>query len=518
MTIFSLKWLFAVLLCLQFLALIPRLHDGNLFPERTGDALSRLRKALRQVAPSSATGVISGLPAPAALRTTFDKLDVNRDGVISWEEFTQQNVDGFDLRVGGARAPSSVHSKAGAMQMTSLSPGRQPETSPGPRTHAPGPLPAAPARRVERGRESARGINCGAIINLATTFIEQSADPAKVAAQEAVLKNYQRLRETGGFQGFLFTTNATWANRARAHGVVVLSEVETNAHGTPKLKPMFHKMMELSQKECGAPEGIVFDGYANGDIVFAQSMLSTLVTLRRGWARSIANGTKKGVLLVGRRTNINYKGEEIAGDDALLRFAVTRGKIIASWAEDYFIYSRSAAGSAADWGEVPDFVVGRLAYDNWLVDHAYHDVRTDLVDGTETVLAVHLTAKDGNYAGHSKGSDTHWNKGLLNPVTGKSIGQEFSHGKTHHCPFATKFIHQGNTSRGSGPQIALSVRHDAGKGRSLPPEVLAVAPAAHELPTGELEAKKIYDLGALRSLADTFRLGAWRRRRRSLRR
>jgi hypothetical protein len=52
----------------------------------------------------------------------------------------------------------------------------------------------------------------------------------------------------------------------------------------------------------------------------------------------------------------------------------------------------------------------------------------------------------------------------------------------------------------------------------LPPEVLAVAPAAYELPTGELEAKKIYDLVPLQRLAKTFRLGAWRKRRRRRRR
>jgi len=52
----------------------------------------------------------------------------------------------------------------------------------------------------------------------------------------------------------------------------------------------------------------------------------------------------------------------------------------------------------------------------------------------------------------------------------------------------------------------------------LPPEVLAVAPAAYELPTGELEAKNIYVPASLRRLAETYRLGAWRRRRRRRRR
>ena len=54
------------------------------------------------------------------------------------------------------------------------------------------------------------------------------------------------------------------------------------------------------------------------------------------------------------------------------------GKLFANDAEDYFIYSRGGE----DWSHIPDFVVGRRAYDNWLVDHAYHDPLVDLVDGT----------------------------------------------------------------------------------------------------------------------------------------
>ena len=296
------------------------------------------------------------------------------------EEFTQRNVSDSDERVEVKRLRNATVSKqnttAATIQVIRSPPRR----------------PALPARTRDPPSTAPlqSGINCGAVLNLATTFIEGSTDPIKIAAQESVLQNYQRLRDAGGFQGYLFTQNETWANRARAHGVYVFDEVEANEHGTPKLKPMFRKMMELTNKKCGPPVDIVFEGYANGDIVFAQSMLSTIETLRSGWRKAINDGTRKGVLLVGRRTNVDYKGENLASDDALLHFAVKRGKIFPSYAQDYFMYSRSATGLGNDWHEVPDFVVGRLAYDNWLVDHAYHDARMDLVDGTETVLAPTL--------------------------------------------------------------------------------------------------------------------------------
>ena len=85
--------------------------------------------------------------------------------------------------------------------------------------------------------QDAGGIKCGALLNLATTFIEDSSDPRKIAAQDSVLKSYQRLRKAGGVQAFLFTkSDSDWAQKARAHGVVVVSDVAVNTHGTPKVE------------------------------------------------------------------------------------------------------------------------------------------------------------------------------------------------------------------------------------------------------------------------------------------
>ena len=84
--------------------------------------------------------------------------------------------------------------------------------------------------------QDADGIKCGALLNLATTFIEDTSDPRKIAAQDSVLKSYQRLRKAGGVQAFLFTKSDDWAQKARAHGVVVVSDVAVNTHGTPKVE------------------------------------------------------------------------------------------------------------------------------------------------------------------------------------------------------------------------------------------------------------------------------------------
>jgi hypothetical protein len=53
-------------------------------------------------------------------------------------------------------------------------------------------------------------------------------------------------------------------------------------------------------------------------------------------------------------------------------------------AQDYFIVTRDAY----QWStHVPPFVVGRVAYDNWLLDYAIHHF--DSIDVTATVTAIH---------------------------------------------------------------------------------------------------------------------------------
>ena len=136
-------------------------------------------------------------------------------------------------------------------------------------------------------------IKCGALLHLATTFIEFTEDARKIAAQDNVLRSYKRLRQAGGVQAFLFTKNAMWSTKARAHNVVVVSDIEWNVHGTPLVKHMFDTVHALTVKACGVPKGIVFDGYVNGDIVFTQGLINTLQTLRHGWKKSIADGSKK---------------------------------------------------------------------------------------------------------------------------------------------------------------------------------------------------------------------------------
>jgi hypothetical protein len=181
--------------------------------------------------------------------------------------------------------------------------------------------------------------------------------------------------------------------RAEAHHALVVRQFPTNKEGTPLLRGMYKHVANATEKECGdRSKELTFDAYSNGDIVFTMGLVDTLRQIRLGWAREVAAGARKGVLIVGKRTNTEFHSQALATDDDVVKLAKS-GKLFQSDAQDYFLYSRGAR----DWNIMPDFVVGRRAYDNWLVDNAYHDAGMDLIDASNTVLAVHLTAADGTH-------------------------------------------------------------------------------------------------------------------------
>jgi len=107
-------------------------------------------------------------------------------------------------------------------------------------------------------------------------------------------------------------------------------------------------------------------------------------------------------LVVGRRTNV------LLGNDSLLYLPenVTQAatQLFIVNAEDYFFI----AYNDFPWHLVADVVVGRPAYDNYLVGLAIQQ-NVAVVDATATLLAVHQTDQDGNMAGH-RNRDRRFNK------------------------------------------------------------------------------------------------------------
>lgn len=204
-------------------------------------------------------------------------------------------------------------------------------------------------------------------------------------------------------------------------------DFKSNLHGTPLLKSMFLSV----ERRTKAP----FYGYLNADILFDGVLLKAIRTVQRGIKAGILHSR---VLIVGRRTNFDMPMKLDADSPLVInskddlptvRAMAARGRLFQTDAQDFFFIHRDSF----HWNKIPDFVIGRLAYDNWLVDHAYHD-NLDRVDISRTVYAVHQTGADGNKAGHKKRMDTDWNKHLVT-----RLGGGYDHGHTHHANWETRW-------------------------------------------------------------------------------
>ena len=97
-----------------------------------------------------------------------------------------------------------------------------------------------------------------------------------------------------------------------------------------------------------AQSGSPFVGYANSDILFDRSLLSTLAYLARR-----LDLAKEAVLIIGRRRNIDVRKVELGPGDNLTRIsAMDTVPLFHVYAEDYFITNRLGL----PWSQIPDFV------------------------------------------------------------------------------------------------------------------------------------------------------------------
>ncbi|KAH3771654.1 hypothetical protein DPMN_172981 [Dreissena polymorpha] len=146
-----------------------------------------------------------------------------------------------------------------------------------------------------------------------------------------------------------------------------------------------------------------FYAFSNGDILFTDTLIHTLAQI----INSTAVYLSKPVLIVGHRTNVNnVTFEEGSHWENITRISRSRGELFGDWAEDYFITTPSYP-----WNKVAEVVIGRRAYDNWLVYNA-RKMNYTVIDATDTLLAVHQTTNAGNFEGLNH-SNSYYNHDLL---------------------------------------------------------------------------------------------------------
>jgi hypothetical protein len=188
----------------------------------------------------------------------------------------------------------------------------------------------------------------------------------------------------------LFGDEEGAAETARGLGIRHVPAVERVAQGPKLLRSFFEPAQKMARNEIVC--------YANCDIVLTDD-ISTAV-------RRVAAQLSK-FLMVGRRWDTNVT-EAIDFENAewksYLREAARRQAEMQSgdWI-DYFAFQKGLY-----LGELPDFVIGRVHWDQWLVWKA-REMGAAVVDASEGVMAIH---QNHDYGYHPAGKSGVWSDEL----------------------------------------------------------------------------------------------------------
>jgi len=172
--------------------------------------------------------------------------------------------------------------------------------------------------------------------------------------------------------------------------------------------------------------------YANADMI----LMSDLPQAARQVTAQVRD-----FLIVGQRWNLDVTELlDFSGDwETWLRREVQeRGEFYSPWGIDYFVFPRHL------YSDVPDFTIGRPAWDNWMVYHALATWGLAL-DGTRSVLAVHqnhdyshLPGNKPPYGSEVAKSNLAKAKGRKNVRNILDTNKELIQGKI--CPPRSRFV------------------------------------------------------------------------------
>ena len=242
----------------------------------------------------------------------------------------------------------------------------------------------------------------------------------------------------------IFTNEASVASACRRNGWEVLPVRVTAADDVPVLKFMYIDAMKTYKS--------TFYAYSNSDILFTGALVDTLI----GCAYNLSDSmdaryslyaleyemslyAQQPTMIVGQRTNVVNVTKSESSTWTGITSVAKKGELFSDNAEDYFITTRSYP-----WTDAAEVVIGRRAYDNWLVYNALKQKHI-VIDGTSTILAVHQTTASGNFEGH-KHRNKDYNADLLKQLYKNII---YTYGNTGCAKYETQYrqVHVVVTNR-----------------------------------------------------------------------
>jgi len=152
-------------------------------------------------------------------------------------------------------------------------------------------------------------------------------------------------------------------------------------------------------------------------------------------------------LVIGRRTNVPYNNEPLYHPRDVTETAKQKGRLFVVTAIDYFFFARNAF----PWHRIPDLVVARNGYDNFLVLTAIEN-NVSVIDATGTLLAVHQTDEEGNFAGKQRTLQKYANIDIFRKMLKTRVGLPvykyiLPKGFTDAAPYET--VYASNNSDGA---------------------------------------------------------------------
>jgi len=164
-------------------------------------------------------------------------------------------------------------------------------------------------------------------------------------------------------------------------GLVHISELARNEHGTPLANDLFEKAQQRAENDLLC--------YINADIILLEDFLKAveIVSLER-------------FLMVGRRVDLDLEMPlDFSSADwapALRQTAEKKGKLHGHTGIDYLVFPRGL------YREIPPFALGRTMWDNWLVYKA-RSLGVQVVDATRMATVIHQNHDYSHHLGQEAG-------------------------------------------------------------------------------------------------------------------
>jgi hypothetical protein len=175
----------------------------------------------------------------------------------------------------------------------------------------------------------------------------------------------------------LLGDDAGTAEVAAEFGLQHIPDIGRNDQGTPLMSSLFEIAQQVSKTPLYA--------YVNSDIILLDDFM-----------QAIQQVPFKQFMLTGQRWNLDISetlNPEENWQNGWRDRAIHSGQLEGHQAMDYFVFTENT------YTEIPDFAIGRLCWDNWMLYKALN-LNIPLIDATPMVTAIH---QNHDYNHHPQG-------------------------------------------------------------------------------------------------------------------